>query len=163
MGTFSAGIWPSCPLKGWKILCISSVGFPLMHYRMRRRHVEGPCLGLSTFSPHLPPPWLWPYGYPSLLSSPDVLQRQHPDADSDAGDRGSHTRAGGSAGWGERAERRLQHTANAGQQRQVSRRPASPLWRAICWLGGKWMLKPRWHVLALPGSTHLAASTPRGL
>lgn len=87
----------------------------------------------------------------------DVLQRQHPDADPDAGDGRRHPGAGGPAGRGERSARRLQHTADAGQQRQVSRRPASPLWRAIRWLGGKWRLEPRRRVLAPASSAHLAA------
>ena len=95
---------------------------------------------------------------PFLL--PDVLQWQHPDTYSNTGDGGSHARAGGITGRGERTERRLQHTTDAGQPRQVSGRAAGPLWWALRRLGGKWMFKRSRQVLSHPRAVHVSHHWP---
>lgn len=78
-----------------------------------------------------------------FLFQPDLLQWQHPHADSDTGHRRRHPRTGGAPGGGERPAWRLQHATDTGQQGQVQGGSAGPLRRTVCRLGGRFLYLQR--------------------
>lgn len=91
----------------------------------------------------------------------DVLQRQYPHLDPDAGNRRSHAGAGGAAGGGERAAGGLQHATDPGEQGQVSGGTAGPVRRALRrpW-GERLSLSPEGRARPCPSASRCRLQTP---